>query len=380
MKKGLLFLHIFLISCSSFHLNSRIFRKEFVIKRRWVRSTFSKEYYKYRLPHHMKPILFKDLVIQGNAFDGISAFYKKTGNLKWRFQVKGVEQGAVLDKGVLYFGANDGQFYALNALNGYIIWSHPILYEGLGRPVVDEKNVYFITGQDVAYALNKKTGSKVWTYRPQNTLSNLSVRGTAQPLLHEDFIYLGFRDGTLVALNKNNRKVLWIKTLNFNNRFKDIDAQPVYDRGRLFVTGYDSYTYCLNAKTGSVIWKVSLGGVYPLTIDGERLYLSTTDHQIVSLDKNSGKILWTKKTRGLASKPVILRQTLVFGESEGNLVFMDKNEGHMMASFNPGRGVLSEITADGNHIYFISADANLFALKAEWKKEGYKWPWEKIVF
>jgi hypothetical protein len=49
-----------------------------------------------------------------------------------------------------------------------------------------------------------------------------------------------------------------------------------------------------------------------------------------------------------------------------------------LTDFEPGRGVTSRVAIDAKkgELYFISHDANLFALRANWKRFGKDWPWE----
>ena len=60
------------------------------------------------------------------------------------------------------------------------------------------------------------------------------------------------------------------------------------------------------------------------------------------------------------------------------LKFFDARSGEMISMFEPGRGVTSRASVDPNkgEVYFISADANIFALGAQWKRYAKDWPWE----
>ena len=89
------------------------------LHRQWSRSTLNKPYLHFRHMNRMSPILTDELVIQGNAVEGIKAFGRDSGRKIWSFSVRnGVEGGAVLDGDNLYFGAGDGRFYCLSVQNG----------------------------------------------------------------------------------------------------------------------------------------------------------------------------------------------------------------------------------------------------------------------
>jgi hypothetical protein len=74
----------------------------------------------------------------------------------------------------------------------------------------------------------------------------------------------------------------------------------------------------------------------------------------------------------------MFKGTIVVGELAGGLRFYDARTGDVVGGFAPGRGVTSRAAIDSRkgEVYFISHDANLFALRANWKHFAKDWPWE----
>ena len=361
---------------------SNIQSKSFHIDKLWVRNTLNKDFYGFRHPHRMQPIIFKGLIIQGNAIDGIGAFDQGTGNLKWFLKIKGgTEGGGVIHKNTLYVGGGDGFFYALDAFRGQLQWKTPINAETLSRPTYYKDSVYFIAGNNRVYSLNAKSGKVNWSYSRQET-STLSIRGGSQPEIYKETLYLGFSDGALVAINVDDGKLKWEKNLNRSRRFRDIDAKPVIEGGRLYIAGFDEAFYCLNADTGSLIWSHDQGGFSAATLSGEFVYYTTTDGYVLALDKASGKVKWSYKLReGLGTRPTLFRGLLVFGEYEGNLMVLEATTGKVVGHYSPGRGIMSQPTIDKStgKAYFISVNANLFAMKLHWRTKKDIWPWDKAL-
>ncbi|MCB0391293.1 MAG: PQQ-binding-like beta-propeller repeat protein [Bdellovibrionales bacterium] len=348
----------------------------------WVRNTLNEEYFGFRHPHRMTPIMFKGLIIQGNAIDGIGAFDEKTGNLKWFLSVKGgVEAGGVVEKNTLYFGGGDGFFYSIDAFGGQLNWKTPINAETLSTPTFHNENIYFIGGNNRVYSLQASTGKVNWSYSRQET-SNLSIRGGSQPEIYKETLYLGFSDGALVALSVDDGKVKWEKNINRNRRFRDIDAKPVIENDKIYVAGFDDAFYCLDANSGSVIWTYDRGGFSAATLSGELIYFTTTDGYVVALQKSSGKLKWQYKLKkGLGTQPTLYRGLVVFGEYEGDLVALESLSGNQVGRYSPGRGIMSQPTIDKStgRTYFISVNANLYALKIHWQANKESWPWDKAL-
>jgi len=376
MKKIIL-LSFVLTACVS---ADKVEFKKFTAERVWARATPVKESLGFRRLHRMTPIVTENYIFQGNAFDGMVAYDRKTAREVWRLKIKdGVEAGAVLESGVLYFGANDGYFYAVSADSGQIRWTIPIRSEGLGEPLFKDGVVYFMSGANVAYAVEAQTGKQIWLYNRRDT-SSLSIRGTSKPSIANNTIYFGFNDGYVVALNLQTGAMEWEQNINQNKRFRDVDSSPIVEGDRIFVTSFDGGLYCLNRADGRILWSVNEGGDTSPVLTADHIFYSTSDGQVKSLDRNSGKEVWNIDLKGkIATKPTHHKGLLIFGEYEGKLQFVDMRNGEFVGAFEPGRGVTSSPLVDTkrNEVYFISADANLFAVRMAWKNPAKNWPWEK---
>ena len=363
------------ISCSTLKTSSN----KFVVEKRWVRGTNEQEYLGARRIHRFTPVLTEKLVITGNAIDGVVAYDRNTAHTRWRLDIKdGVEGGAQLAEDVLYFGSSDGQFYAVQCESGKVLWSYPLKAEGIAKPLVRGGVVYVLSGNNVAHALNAKTGKLIWIYNRREA-SNISVRGGSQPALAGDLVLIGFSDGALVALNKSSGSIVWEANLNRNKRFRDVDAAPLVDGDNIYISSYDGALYSVNRVDGKILWMVDEGGYEEGLLNGNFLYFSSSTGKTMALDKASGKVIWSRDNpRGIATGPVLYKGVLMVGEMEGALRFLDARTGDLLGEFSPGRGVTSRASLDPQlgEIYFMSTDANLFALKASWKRHAKDWAWE----
>jgi outer membrane protein assembly factor BamB len=373
-----LFLGQVLVGCSHFQATSH--EKQFVFEKSWARHTIEGDYYLgARVNHTQEPVLYKELVIQGNELDSLSAYDKTTGRLRWKKRISGgVASSAKLADGVLYFGGGDGFFYAVQAANGVTKWSFPIRSEGIGAPLVANDAVYFLAGNSAAYAVRASTGEQIWFYNRPDP-ADITVRGASEPSLYGKNLYLGFSDGALVVLDKDKGTVVWEKPLSTNARFKDVDAKPVIDGERVYISSYDGQLYCLNALNGQTLWVSDEGGFTPVTIFENTIYYSTSTRKLMALDKVSGKQLWSvdlKKT--VASQPVVYRGLVLASEWSGSLKAFDQLTGRLVTAFDTGRGVTSRPALDParDAVYVMSVDANLFALRLKLKNQKSTLPWE----
>lgn len=344
-------------------------KREFAIDTAWVRQTTQNDNLGFRKINRMMPMLVGDLVIQGNGLDGISAYERSNGQLKWRLPIEnGVEPSATVIRDRLFFGASDGNFYSIAASTGEVQWKFSTNAENLSAPLLDDGIVYFLAGNNVLYALDAATGRQLWLHSRQDT-SQFSIRGGGRPTLHKGNIYIGFSDGSLVALNAKSGASVWEVQLNRNKRFRDIDATPVIEGDQLYITGYDDKLYCVSAEKGEVLWRVDGGGYSAVTLAGDKIIYPTTTGEIRALKKSDGSTLWAHSLKkGIGTQVQLYKGVLVFGESQGKLQFLEQNTGKLIGSFEPGRGILStpEVDEKNNRVYFISGEANLYAIDAGW--------------
>ncbi len=64
----------------------------------------------------------------------------------------------------IYFGSNDGNFYALDVESGYMRWVFKTLSPINSLPYADDERVYFGSSDGFLYAVDRETGEKVWDF------------------------------------------------------------------------------------------------------------------------------------------------------------------------------------------------------------------------
>ncbi len=369
-----------LSSCSSLSNNHAKEKRQFQVRTLWVRRATETDNLGFRKINRMTPVIAGSLLIQGNGMDGITAYSRDTGQELWRLPIpNGVEGNATLIKDRLFFGASDGNFYSIEASTGRTVWSFSTKSENLGEPLLDDGIVYFLSGNNVIYALDASTGKQIWLHSRQDT-SSFSIRGGSKPVIKNGKLFVGFSDGSLVAFNAKNGAPAWEVLLNKNKKFRDIDASPVIDGDNLYIPGYDDKLYCVASDSGEVLWRIDGGGYSSVTVVGDKIIYPTSTGEVLALRKSNGEKLWTYKSNdGIATQVRILKGMLVFGESQGKLLFLNPNSGKVIGGMEPGRGILSSPQVDDkkNAVYFISGEANVYALEAKWDKPNwYSMGWE----
>ncbi len=335
---------------------------------RWVQGTEPDDYYAAPPLHRMRPLIYKDTVIQGNGLDNISAYEVHTGKRVWRLNIPGgIEGGGAIDGSVVYCGGNDGNFYAIDADNGSVKWKVSVGAEVLAAPSIVGDKIFFMGGNNIVQALKKSDGTKLWSYHRQQQ-SYFSVRAAGSPLVNGSNLYIGTADGFFLSVNAATGSLIWERQLNTNKKFKDVDATPVLDGDRIYVSSFDGALYCLELGTGKIIWKYDEGGYLPPLIQGDILYYPSTTRKFVALNKFNGKEIWKlENLNGIATAPSFINERIFFGESSGDIKIVNTKTGKSGPSFRPGRGLIAAPTYDEKSklLFLMSNGGNLIALRLE---------------
>jgi len=72
----------------------------------------------------------------------------------------------------IYFGSDDGNFYALDVESGYMRWVFKSGAEINSIPYADKDKVYFGSKDGKLYALSRETGEEVWNFQTQSQINS----------------------------------------------------------------------------------------------------------------------------------------------------------------------------------------------------------------
>lgn len=150
------------------------------------------------------PALGADGMLYSGSFGAkIKAVDSATQSKKWTFDTEGwIWDAPALEGETLYVGDLEGNLYAINALDGSLVWG-PVQPNGtiLGTPLVTEEFVVVGTESGTAYAYNRE-GSTLWQQAIGGRLYSAPVQGGDLILFAPMEI-----DTILVALDSEGRQV-----------------------------------------------------------------------------------------------------------------------------------------------------------------------------
>ena len=132
-----------------------------------------------------------------------------------------------------------------------------------GQALIKDGVVYVTASYSRAYAINSRTGEKLWEYDarlPEGILPCCDVVNRGGALYHDKFIF-GTLDAKLVALDAKTGKVVWRKDIDDFKAGYSFTAAPMIVKGKL-ITGVSGGEFGVVGRveardpdTGEIIWK-----------------------------------------------------------------------------------------------------------------------------
>jgi outer membrane protein assembly factor BamB len=261
------------------------------------------------------PALSGGLVYFGSDDKNLYAVDVSTGTEKWKFSTGGpVRSSPAVAGGTVYFSSYDGNFYALDATSGKLKWKFetagekqfeakglhgylpraqtvPDLWDFfLSSPAVDAGLVYFGSGDGNLYALDAPTGQLKWKFVTQGVVHS-------SPALAGGVVYFGSWDSYFYALDAATGQEKWkFKTGEDKTNYNQVGIQssPAVSGGVVYFGCRDSHLYALDARTGQEKWRFNNHGSWintsPAIYEGTAYVGSPIPALFRALDIKTGEV------------------------------------------------------------------------------------------
>jgi outer membrane protein assembly factor BamB len=229
------------------------------------------------------------------------------------------------------------------------------------------------------------------------------------PLIIDDKIYILNHQGNIAAYNKNNKQLIWKKSLSkLTDNLNHLKGGINYYKDKLYITIGSNMLFSLNANNGQILWQKKLESLIRSKpyISQDKVYIASLDSKIYAFSYINGKLLWqhdsSEKLSSQYGNSSFIANDLIIasGNSEGSLIILDNKTGKEIWQENiSSRDLLIEhfnfydIDATpvifDKYIYAASNDGWLTSFDyisgiKTWEKKisAYKTPWvtERLLF
>ena len=225
--------------------------------------------------------------------------------VKWKLKLQFEENSAlsfnppVIMDNTIYFGSNDGNFYALDIESGYMRWVFRTDGPINSVPAADENYVYFGSNDGNFYCVDRRDGKQIWSFYTGNLVQSSTA-------LYKDDVIFTSDVGATFIFSKHGVEKYRIPNLVWSyhtfQMFEDIMYfAPGPEQNPYSLGAYDtvnrSYLWLLNTRDDNATWYsfAALKGKY-LFYSTEAYPTYPEDLAYFALDRRTGLILWEYAT------------------------------------------------------------------------------------
>lgn len=320
----------------------------------------------------MAPVYSSGTLIAADYEGRLAAVDAETGRKQWELKTKQAFSGGPgLDGERIYMGTIDGRVIAYDRSGGAELWNAQVSSEVLSPPASADGLVVVRCIDGRLFGLDAVSGRRLWIYDHKVPL--LALRGDADLLIRAGIVFVGYDDGSVVAVRLNDGSVLWSQTIvspegrTELDRLADIGQQMVIVASDLIVSSYKLRVVSLAADSGRLLWFKDISSATGVQVDRTNLAVSEKNGDLWMLDRRNGSTIWKVDqltNRGL-TRPAFYGDYVVVGDQEGYLHWLDTEIGSFVARNRAGKkGFAAAPLTVGTTMYVLTHDGQLTAYRA----------------
>ncbi len=296
-----------------------------------------------------------------------------TGREIWRGQA-----GAKLAAGV----GSDGRRAAVVTVDNELVvldqgaklWSTRLVSRTTTAPLVAGERVFVLGVDRVVHAFDALDGRRLWTVQRPGEALTLAQPGVLAA--HKNTLVAGI-GALMTGLDPTTGSVRWEvpvtspRGTNEVERLNDL-VGPVLRLGdQLCARAFQTAVGCVNiasADRASLRWSRIAGGQRAIGGDAEFIFGADGSDRLSAWKNSGGELAWSNERllfRGL-SAPLSAGRTVAFGDVEGQVHFLDRNDGKTLLRLpTDGSPVVAQPVLSGTTMLVVTRNGGLFAFRPE---------------
>jgi outer membrane protein assembly factor BamB len=268
---------------------------------------------------------------------------------------------------LIYFGAYDGEVYAVGRTDGRLRWSTdgPAAVTGsiVGGPTLVDGTLVFGTTDGFVYRINAADGTPAPGW-PESGVS-LSKKGIwAPPVVQAGVVFLATMAGDVHALDLATGASIWAEP--FEGDSGAIADLVALDSNFLFVPTLGRVVYIVDSATGTAVSEGAAATHWVWTrpaVADSVAYYGDFGGELFALDIPTATIAWTASTAGrVKGGPAVVGDYVVFVDESPAVVFVNRETGEVRNRVplqDSGR-IRAGATARDGVAYVVSTNGKLF--------------------
>lgn len=272
--------------------------------------------------------------------------------------------GIIADSNLIYFGTKQDTVTAVDRESNSVLWQRVMSSEVMALSDVLNDMIFVKTNDSKVTAIDIKTGKFMWV--KSQIPSDLSVRGSSAPVIHDEMVIVGFEDGKIISYNYLNGDINWqiqipsTKMETIIDRLNDIDGNMIVDNDVLYAISYQGSIIAIDTFSGQVLWSREASSLFGLDADSTNVFFNDDGGVLWAIDKFSGRPSWKqdKLFKRLIGSPIYFNDLVVIGDIENYIHILDSQNGSIIGRLKMKYPIQSYY-ADHDALYLLDKDFSL---------------------
>ena len=240
----------------------------------------------------------------------------------------------------------------------------------LASPILSINNLFLLKlDNDDLYLIDPVNQDIVWKSESRNI--PLRTKGSSMPLIHEDNVFIARDNGSIASYNKVNGALNWFTITSSRSGRNDLESQRDAEMdirmegNKLYYGHFQGNLASLDKNSGKIIWSSPFSIVSNISLSSNSIIGSTTDNTLVSVDKTSGFLNWKQELNDTITEPFIINNIAMVFTTSGLLIGHDLENGTRVFEKDIGLDInhQTQFTTNKNKVYFQSENGKIVCLQ-----------------
>ena len=328
------------------------------------------------------PIIVNEKIYSLGSDSKVKSYDLKTKRKLWQKDMsvkkekkkEGFGGGISYEKGIIFVTNGFGNVIALDANSGEEIWKINIRIPIRSAPIAFDNIVYVISHDNQVFALNSLNGEVLWNHR--GILESASVLSSNSVSIDGGLVFVPYSSGEIYAIRTLNGSVAWTDSLSRTgsstslSEINSITARPVTDNGRMISISHAGRMISVDISSGERLWTLDISGTETPWVSGDWVFALSTNSELVGVSRNAGKIKWVTQLEQYINEekredpirwsgPVMISDKLFVISSHGVAAFISPQTGEIIETNKiPGSFFIAPVIVNGS-IYLLNDSGDL---------------------
>ncbi len=262
------------------------------------------------------------------------------------------------------------KIHVIDPITGKTLFKKNITNETPYISKITNNNIYLNVYGNNIIKFNVKDKEKIFQYSSMSP--SININSGTNIINSNGIIYNIYSNGKLISINKKNNKIIWNKIIyknTENTEYKKISTtinDVKINNKIIYTVNYNGQFVAINTNNKNILWTKNFNEPIKFLIKKKYILVTTKSGKIYEINKTNGNIIWNKNlnTKKLTT-PINIKniKSIIIFDKYGNIYSINKSK--VIKKYKTKIGFIEKdpIKNSKENIYIITKNGNLLYMK-----------------